>query len=164
MAAWTRAVVRLASAAPCLPAVAVASVISFHSMTASAAATPGTARRTMTSSPNTLFMDSSCHGSDVSGCSVRPNSAITVVGSPDFSPDSIDRIARRLAEQIEPFSPIDDDEPGEFDAFVGELFARTILSHLIPTGRYHVKSEDPISANALGRGDISASVEGDDPD
>src|SRR5262245_35913792 len=43
IAAWTSAVVRLASAPPCRPAAAVATAISFHSVTASARATPGTA-------------------------------------------------------------------------------------------------------------------------
>src|SRR5262245_56761325 len=56
IAAWTSAVMRLASAARCPPAAAVATAISFHSVTASAAATPGTASDTVNRSTSSRLV------------------------------------------------------------------------------------------------------------
>jgi hypothetical protein len=89
---------------------------------------------------------------------------MVVFGFVDFPPDTIDRITRRLAEQVKPFSPAYDDDTGKFDAIGGKFLASTILSHLIRTGDYHIKSEDSISAGALGRSRVSVSVEEENAD
>jgi hypothetical protein len=63
------------------------------------------------------------------------NSAVIVeFGSVDSPPDCVDRITRRLAELVKPFSPVYDDEAEEFDTTGGKSLASTILSHLIRAG------------------------------
>src|SRR5262245_4981359 len=62
MAAWTSAVVRLASLAPCFPAAAVATAISFQSVTTSATTAAGTSSSEIINSTPNLFIAPSQSG------------------------------------------------------------------------------------------------------
>ena len=52
----------------------------------------------------------------------------------DFFPNSVHRITRGLAKQIDFVSSVYDEDPGNLDASVGQELGSAVRSHLIRTG------------------------------
>ena len=61
----------------------------------------------------------------------------------DFFPNSVDRITRALAKQINFVSSVYDEDPRNLDTSVKEQLGSAIRGHLIGTGDCHIKVKTP---------------------
>ena len=78
----------------------------------------------------------------------------------DFFPNSVDRITRALAKQINFVSSVYDEDPRNLHTSVSQELGSAVRSHLIRTGRdWHIKSEDSVPTDALAPRNASVSVE-----
>jgi hypothetical protein len=83
----------------------------------------------------------------------------------DFFRNSIDRIPCRFTELEKSISVVDDYDPRNFGTRVGQELGSAIGSHLIWTGGdWHIKSVDPVPADALPPGKSSVSIEEENAD